>query len=659
MNIDVTKYIQTKDTSINQLTEFSFKLIEKYYDSVRTSLFDFNDNTSSKYYPLSINKIEHTYSSEKEIKVEKNDNIYSILTKRLEENPKGTLFKFKKDINKADADNWDDINIRDFIFETKTIAKGLIAKGYRKGDTIGIIARTSFEWVVLNFAILSIGCISVPISPRKTETEISMIIQDSETRLIVVENQDLSQKLNKAIDLSKMVVDNASLDKGFLEELKFQGKQVSDQKFEIFNDEVKSQDTATYLYPYLAESNQVGVVYTHHAILSQAYNSSLAMETINNKDTKALFFLALSQAFGYFSLFALICSNAKITLGNKNTINQDLRTTTPDFILSTPHLVTKMLNDACSTVVDSGKESFFELSFEIGIQYSKALESENGVPLQLKFLRDVYDKLLFNKIRSLFGDNLKYIICGGNSINSTITHFLRGIGISLLEGYGLSETGSAIFVSRTNDNSIGSFGFPLASTKYKIAKDGELLVKTDTLFSKYLNNEKATKAKFYHDWYKTGDLVLQNSNGSLSIVGSKNDLITTSKGVNVSPLILETLIKDHPIISNAILVGQDRPFLSILITLDTKVFKVFKEQNNLDVDFDNVNDNLVMRNFIQDIIDEVNQKLSKNESIKNFYILKEDFTEQNSQLNPKGEIIRDTILENYDSIIQEKLYSGK
>jgi long-chain acyl-CoA synthetase len=656
-NDNVSKEIKkNKPFNQDEVTRSTFYYLQDKYKGISENIGEWSKPTQTPLYPLTINKIGHNFKMEKQYKVKDNENLYSIFVDRAKRIPNEAVYEFKSDPSSTDKKDWKSITGYEFLELINKVAKGLIQKGYKKGDSIAIISQTRFEWVVIDQAALAIGCVTIPIYETDSVEQIENIVKDSNTKLVVAENSKLAKKVHHAV--GKLGIEIHRISHDFIGKLIELGESVSDKELKARTSAVVADDLSTIIYTSGSTGTPKGVEITHRAMISCALNARESLAHIaKDENGELLFFLPLAHGFGRFIIFTLASGNLKMSISSMGTLLEDISTIGPKYTIGVPRVFEKIINAASQKAGKGIKGSIFSQALKVATKYSEALDTKEGVSFQLKFLRNIYDKLVYGQIRSVLGGKLEMAVCGGAPLSPNIAHFFRGIGITLLEGYGLTETVSAAFCSRPTANSIGSIGFPFPSIKIKISKEGELLIQTEAMFKGYHNDPEATASVLKKGWLHTGDLVKENPDKSISIIGRKKELIVTAGGKNVSPYVLESALKDALLVSNCVLVGDQKPFISALITLDKDELKSLIEESGEKIKLHDAPSNQFVISKVQEIVDTANALVSRAESIRKFVILPDDFSEDNGLLTPSMKIKRKKILEHYDDLIAKQIYS--
>ncbi len=563
---------------------------------------------------------------------------------------------------------WTDVTAAEFAKKVTAVAKGLVASGVQLGDRVGILASTRYEWVLLDYAIWTAGGCTVAIYESSAAEQAKWILEDSGTVLLVVEGPKHAATISEISDSLPELRETLQIDggsseargvvTGAIDELIGRGKDVSDEDVHTRRKQVTASSPATLIYTSGTTGRPKGVQLTHSNLYaeSKAVRGDLADLFIEGNRT--LMFLPLAHVFARaISVGAL---DAKVTIAHTSdwsTLVEQFGAFKPDFILSVPRVFEKVFNSAKQKAHDGGKGKIFDAATATAIAWSEAKQSGSvGVVLNLKHA--VFDKLVYSKLQAALGGNCKAAVSGGGPLGARLGHFFNGAGVTIYEGYGLTETTAAVTVNTPSNLRIGSVGRPISGHGVKIASDGELLLRGPVVFSGYWKNDEATADSFEDGWFKSGDLGAIDEDGFVSITGRKKEIIVTAAGKNVSPGVLEDSLRAHPLISQTMVVGDGQPFIGALITLDPEALPGWKERNNVPADT-SVADLAKNPDLIAEIdaaVAETNKKVSKAEQIKKIRILDVDWTQEGGELTPKMSLKRNIVLKQYAGEV-EAIYS--
>ena len=590
-----------------------------------------------------------------QVKVNPQGNLNEFLTKRVNAAGDKTLVELKD----ATTGDWSPLSARDFEKRVRSLAKGLIAKGIQPGQRIGIMSRTSVEWALLDWAIWSAGAVSVPIYETSSSEQVQWILSDAEIKILVVETAEhfeLATQL-KSTDQEFEII---TLTDGGLTELSDAGLEISDSEVDIRRTLASSEDLATIIYTSGTTGKPKGAELTHGNFYSLARNASAALpEIVLAPGVRTLLFIPLAHVFARF--INVLIMSSEIVVGYCHDIKDlvsDLGTFKPTFILAVPRVFEKVYNSAEQKAAMSGKRRIFHWATRTAIAYSRSLDTTSGPTISLKAQHRLADRLVYAKLRKLLGGNAKHAISGGAALGERLGHFYRGIGLIVLEGYGLTETTAPICVNLPTNSKIGTVGVPLPGLSVRVDESSEILVKGPSIFKKYHNNPDASVASFDGDWFKTGDIGQLDAEGYLTITGRKKELIVTAGGKNVAPTILEDRVRAHPLVSQVVVVGDGQPFIAALITIDTEGLDGWLKSHNRSVLTvkEAISDPEVLAS-IETAVARAKKAVSKAESIRKFKILENDFTQQNGYLTPSLKVKRTLVIRDFAPEI-ENLYAS-
>ena len=565
-------------------------------------------------------------------------NITSIITDRVAKEPGRVL------LSRPLGNGWQPVTAVEFDLEIRSVAKGLIARGIQRGDRVAIMAKTRYEWTVLDFAIIYCGAVTVPIYETSSAEQIRWILSDSGAVALIVESPSLAQ-LAKPV-LPPTCKEILVITEDALPTLVHDGRDIPDSAVEERINSVGPEDFMTLIYTSGTTGNPKGVTFTHGNFLSECTNVVLyARVEFLKPGGSTLLFLPIAHVFGRMIQFGAI--HAGLHLAHCQDINrlpQDLGTFKPTLVLAVPRIFEKVYNSAENKAHESGKSKIFKKAADTAIAYSEGLDS-GQITFQTRALHLIFDRLVYSKIRTGLGGRVEAAISGGAPLSPRLGHFFRGAGINILEGYGLTETTAASSLNVRSAQKIGSVGRPIPGTRIKIAADGEVLIKGAVIMHGYWNNDAATKECMTEDGYfKSGDLGAIDDAGYLSIVGRKKEIIVTSGGKNVAPEVLEDRLRAHPLISQCMVVGDNKPFIAALITLDPDAIKSWATSNKkASTAVADLATDPALIDVIQAAVDEANKAVSRAESIRKFKILPQDLTIADGQLTANLSVKRHVV----------------
>lgn len=561
---------------------------------------------------------------------------------------------------------WVNVTAREFVDEVHEVARGLIAVGVEQGDRVALMSDTRYEWSLLDFAIWAAGAVSVPIYPSSSMSQVQWIIEDSGAVLAITETpehtdlltnlvlreggtpalQDSPSQLRRILEINSAAIDT----------LKFEGRAVPLADVEERIDATATDDLASLVYTSGTTGRPKGCRLTHRNWLAEI--RAILTHPIGGiavPGTRVLTFLPLAHVLSRAVSLAVAISGATQNhWSDFSTLSVEFARSRPNLILGVSRVFEKVRNGAAMKAADAGpvKARIFALAEKTAVEYSKALDTADGPSRALAARRKLFDRLVYSKIRAAIGDSVRYCITGGSAMSHDLLHFFRGLGVTIYEGYGLTETAAAAAVD-FDEQKIGSVGRPLGGTSIRVDGEGEIHIKGEIVFDGYWNNEEATAESMEDGWYHTGDLGELLDSGHLVITGRKKDLLVTAGGKNVSPGPVEDALRGHPLISQAMLVGDGKPFIGLLLTLDEDALKRWKLDHNISEN-KQVSDLAThprLRAQLQDAINAVNATVSQAEAIRKFYILDRDLSEEADELTPTLKVKRNIVVQRYSEAI--------
>ncbi|HYU83455.1 MAG TPA: long-chain fatty acid--CoA ligase [Kribbellaceae bacterium] len=553
---------------------------------------------------------------------------------------------------------WTDVTAAQFRDQVAAVAKGLIAAGVEHGDRVALLSPTRYEWTVVDYAIWSIGAATVPIYETSSESQIQWILTDSEAVVAVVENAKHAEAVEKARPEAPALQEVWQIESGALDELAALGSDVTDTELAKRRAAVTPAHLATLIYTSGTTGRPKGCKLTHANFLSELTTAVKVLDKLFVLDgSSTLLFLPLAHVFA--RIIQVGCVMMRVRLGHTSDVKNlvaDLGEFKPTFILSVPRVFEKVFNTASQTAHAGGKGKIFDAAAETAISYSRALAS-GRVGLGLRSRHAAYDRLVYRKLRAVLGGRASYAVSGGAPLGERLGHFFRGIGVPVLEGYGLTETTAALAVNLPGDLRIGTVGKPLPGVTVAVADDGELLFKGGQVMAGYWRNDEATAAAIDADgWFHTGDLGEFDDDGFVRITGRKKEILVTAGGKNVAPAVLEDRIRLHPLVSQCMVVGDGKPFIAALVTIDPETIGAWAEQHGKKPDIPSLVDDPDLIAEIQTAIDDANSAVSKAEAIRKFTILPTDWTQENGELSLKLSLRRHIVMTNHATDV-EALYT--
>lgn len=577
-------------------------------------------------------------------------NITDLLIERVKLDPNLALMS-----KQIEPGVWQDISAGSYLEEVRALAKGFIAAGVSTGQRVGIMSHTRYEWALCDFALWFAGAVSVPIYESSAPSQIEWILSDSGATAALFENADLHE-LFKTVQPNLPEVKSCwTFDGDDLAKLVELGKKVSDEELEARRSETGMKDLATIIYTSGTTGRPKGCALLHEGFVDLSRNAQAVLPQVVYPGGSTVLFLPMAHVFARF--VSVLCAAAGVRVGHQpdsKNVAPAMQSFHPTFLLAVPRVFEKVYNSAEQKAESAGKGKIFHSAVETGVAWSMALD-ERKPNLVLNLKHKLFDVLVYKKLRAAMGGRVKYAISGGGPLGARLGHFYRAIGLIVLEGYGLTETTAPVTIGRPDSLKIGKVGFPLPGCGVKIAADGEILLRGSNVLSRYWNNVDATKSTFEEDWFKTGDIGDLDEDGFLAITGRKKELIITAGGKNVAPALLEDPLRANPLVSQAVVVGDAKPFVSVLLTLDEEMLPMWLANNGIKerLTVDEARSNTAVLAEISKSIENVNSHFSTAESIRKFAILPNDLTEKSGHLTPSLKIKRATVLDDYAYLIDD------
>lgn len=548
---------------------------------------------------------------------------------------------------------WSDVTATEFYDQVRALAKGFVAAGIEPGDKVGLMCKTRYEWTLIDFGIWFAGAVMVPIYETSSPSQLQWNLSDSGTVAMITETAEHFARFDEAHPDLPLIKNVWKIDTGDLDKLVTSGIDVTDEEIERRRNLASGKDLATLIYTAGTTGRPKGCILTHSNFVELTRNAREAIPEVVNPESSTLLFITLAHIFARFISVLAIVGGVKV--GHQPDTKQLLPAMgsfKPTFLLAVPRVFEKVYNSSEQKAEGGGKGKIFRKAASVAVAHSKALDA-GKVPLGLKLQFALFDRLVLSKIRAALGGRVKYAVSGSAPLGLFLGHFYRSLGLTILEGYGLTETTAPITVNVPSNFKIGKVGPPLPGCAVRLAADGEIEAKGVNIFDGYWNNEKATKETFDGEWFKTGDIGTIDEDGYLEITGRKKEMIVTAGGKNVAPAVLEDPIRANPIIGQIVVVGDQRPFIGALIALDEEMLPVWLKNNAEDpnMTIEQASKNPKVLEEIQSAIDRANSKVSRAESIRKFVILPHDLTEASGHLTPKLSIKRHVILKDFADTI--------
>ena len=575
-------------------------------------------------------------------------NLTNLISERAHFEPERVL------VSRPMGDRWQAVTAKEYEEEIKAVAKGFIAAGVGFGDRVAIMAKTRYEWTVLDFAIWYAGAVPVPIYETSSAEQVDWILTDSAAVAIVVETPALAELVQPVMPATCKNIWNITYNA--LATLTHEGKGVSDDEITKRREKLKPETLATLIYTSGTTGKPKGVQLTHGNFLAECGNVvNGASDLFLKPGGSTLLFLPVAHVFGRMVQIGSITAGLHLAhCSDLTKLPADLASFKPTFVLAVPRIFEKIYNGAEAKADAAGKGKIFHKAAEVAIAYSRALDTKKISPL-LKLQHGLFDKLVYSKIRAGLGGRVEAAISGGAPLGERLGHFYRGAGVRVLEGYGLTETTAGATLNLTSSHRVGSVGKPIPGTTIKIAEDGEVLIKGPIVMQGYWQNDAANKEVFdSNGYFKSGDLGKIDEEGYLSIVGRKKELIVTAGGKNVAPAVLEDRLRSHPLISQCMVVGDNKPFIAALITIDPDAIKPWAVANKKEgASIAELAKDPTLQAVIQTAVDETNKAVSRAESIRKFIILPVDFTIAGGHLTAKLSVKRHVVSQQFAREIDE------
>ncbi|GIH96482.1 AMP-dependent synthetase/ligase [Planobispora siamensis] len=578
-------------------------------------------------------------------------NLTDTVFQRAEQEPGSIVLRRKA------GDDWSAVTAREFRDQVAAVAKGLIAAGIEPGDRVALMSRTRYEWTVADYAILAAGAVTVPIYETSSADQVKWIVSDSGTKAIFVELDSHEETVREVLPELEGLKNIWRFEGGAVEELTAAGAEVSDETLAERRSSRGVADLATIVYTSGTTGMPKGCRLTHDNLLFTARNvANGPLERLFTVEGRAvLLFLPLAHVFARIIQTVLIETGTILAhTPNMKNVGPDLQGFKPTFLLGVPRVFEKVYNTAEQKATGEGKGKIFHAAADTAIAWSRA-ESAGGSGLGLKLKHTLFDKLVYGKLRAATGGNLSVAISGGSALGERLGHFFRGVGIEIVEGWGLTETSAPSTVNIPGANKIGTVGKPFPGVTVAIADDGEVLVKGRHIFDGYWNNEKATAEAIDPDgWFHTGDIGELDADGYVKITGRKKEILVTAAGKNVAPAPMEDRIRAHPLVSQAMVVGDDKPFVAAIVTLDPEALEQWKAANGKEsATLADLSADPAIVAEVQKAVDDANRSVSKAEQIKKFSILDIDITEESGHLTPTLKVKRNVVMRDFAKHIEE------
>lgn len=582
-------------------------------------------------------------------------NLFDLLDNRAKRDPEGAMIEYK-----GDDGTWHPYSAQVFRDMVIDLAKGLIGLGVNKGDSVAIVSHTRWEWTALDMAIMSIGALTVPVYETNSASQVSWIFNDSKVTLAIAEDDGQRDKIESVRDEVPTLRNVFVIEAGGLNAIKTYGESVTDAEFWEYKEASHGDDRATIVYTSGSTGTPKGVELTHRNFAFLVLSALQYMPRAGAwPNRRLLLFLPLSHVFARFLEFFSFGGTISLALSsNMKTMVKDFETFGPTLLLAVPRVYEKVYNAASQRAGTGFAGKMFMRAAENAREWSKAEQKGEQLPITGRIAHAFYEQVVYKKIRTIFGPNADFAITGGAPMDSELSHFFNGIGMPVLEGYGMTETCGPVCVSLPEDNRIGTIGMPMCGITAGIAEDGELVVKGPLVCKGYHNNPGVTAQQITDGWLHTGDLGDISEDGFISITGRKKDLIITAGGKNVSPGLLEASVMTSPVVNQCLVIGDKKPFVAALVTLDLADANKWLESQGAkpEPDLASLAKNAIVHAEVERTVNAANEGVSRAESIRKFEILPDEFTEANGMLTPSLKTRRAQIVEHYRELIDNVIY---
>ncbi|MDU6503920.1 MAG: AMP-dependent synthetase/ligase [Bifidobacterium longum] len=605
--------------------------------------------------------LDHYTTPGESIEIRDNQTIYSLLTDRLARTGADTVIAAKK----IGPGRWQNVTTGEFHERVVSAAKGLIALGIAKGDAVTIFSSTRLEWGILDFALAAVGAVSVPIYDTDSAPQAQRIMNDSVVKLAFADNRERFDRLDSVKDHCPALKQILMIEGNALGALEGLGVTVSDEELHERVATVRTDDLATIVYTSGSSGDPKGAELTHKNFVSITIAASQALhEVVLDDHPRLLLFLPLAHCFARFIQYASIASDDGVVgyLPDTKTLLPDLRSFEPTYLLGVPRVFEKVYNAASHKAGAGWKGRLFVKAAEAARVWSRKEQAGEQHTFAEIAERAKYETLVYRTVRGALGPKIKYVACGGAPLSLDLAHFYNGIGLPMIQGYGMTETAAPFAATRVTDNVIGTVGQPAPGSSIRISDEGELQVKGPNVFRGYHNLPEKTAEAFTADgWLRTGDLAEIDDAGRIIITGRIKDIIITAGGKNVSPIPLEEEIAKCPIVEHCVVVGDQRPFIGALVTLDPESLALWLPAHGLSTEtpVDRLATNAAVREEIQQYVDKANATVSRAESVRKFAVLDTQFTQENKCLTPSLKVVRPAVNRVFADVIDNEIYNGK
>ena len=575
------------------------------------------------------------------VEIPSTGNLTDDIVRNAAEAPQAVVFN-----RPAAAGGWEEVTAEQFLAEVRAVAKGLVAAGVEPGDRVALISKTRYEWTLLDYAIWCAGAVTVPVYETSSQEQIAWILGDSGAVAVVSETTEHYARVTAVRPDLPDLRQVWSLTDAAIDVLTRLGAEVADDDLERRRTQAGPRDLATLIYTSGTTGRPKGCMLTHGNFMTELGVAVDELERLfETEGASTLLFLPLAHVFA--RIIQIGCVKSRVRLGHSADIKNlldDLQEFKPTFILAVPRVFEKVFNTASQRATADGRGSIFDRASDVAISYSRALDA-GRVPLRLRAQHAVFSRLVYSKLLAALGGSCTFAVSGGAPLGERLGHFYRGIGLTILEGYGLTETTAAVTVNLPDAMKVGTVGRPISGTTVRIADDGELLFRGGQVFAGYWGNEEATGEALEEDgWFHTGDVGEIDDEGFVRITGRKKEILVTAGGKNVAPAVLEDRLRAHPLVDQCVVVGDGQPFIAALVTIDRDSFAAWTQQHGKSGEIADLIDDADLRAEIEAGVEEANKAVSKAESIRKFTILDEEWTEEGGQLTPSLKLKRQVVM---------------
>ncbi|MFD7921771.1 AMP-dependent synthetase/ligase [Streptomyces sp. NPDC059740] len=559
------------------------------------------------------------------------------------------------------AGEWRDVTAAEFLAQVRAVAAGLMASGIRPGDRVGLLSRTRYEWTLFDFAIWSAGGVTVPVYETSSPEQIQWILGDSGAVACVVESPAHEAAVASVRESLPELRQVWCIDEDAVSRLSTEGTPVSDEEVDERSALADADSPATIVYTSGTTGRPKGCVLTHRSFFAECGNAIERLAPLFRTDESSiLLFLPAAHVFGRLVEVASVMAPIKLGhVPDARQLTEELAAFRPTLLLGVPRVFEKVYNAARTKAESEGRGRLFDRAAETAVAYSRALDTERGPALGLRLRHRFFDRVVYGRLRAVLGGRATHAVCGGAPLGERLGHFYRGIGFTVLEGYGLTESCAATAVNPAERPKIGTVGLPLPGSVVRLDDDGEVLLHGEHLFTRYWNNEDATAEALADGWFRTGDLGTLDPDGYLTITGRKKELLVTAGGKNVAPAVIEDRIRAHPLVAEVMVVGDGRPYVGALITLDREFLAHWAREHGhrADAGAAALREDPQLLAALQSAVDEGNAAVSKAESVRRFRVLTAEFTEESGHLTPSLKLRRGVVAKDFAEDI-EALYAG-